>query len=84
MRDRILDEIKEVINSKAKAMNLELVVDTAAETINQTPMVLYSASPNDLTQAVLNELNSRGPLDLPAPGGNSSTGPATGPETPKP
>lgn len=64
MRDNILEEVKAAITSKAKAGNFTFVVDTAAETPNRTPVFLYSSSPNDLTDAVLSQLNATAPLDL--------------------
>jgi len=70
MRDRILEEIKEVVTSKARESGFALVIDVAAETVNQTPVVMYHNGANDLTTVVLNELNSRGPIELPAPGLN--------------
>ncbi len=68
MRDNILDEVKAAITSKAKAGNFTFVVDTAAETPNRTPVFLYNNSPNDLTDAVLSQLNATAPLDLEASG----------------
>jgi outer membrane protein len=65
MRDNILRDIRDVVNSKAKAGSYGLVIDTAAETVNNTPIVLYSAGDNDLTDAVLTQLNSTAPADLP-------------------
>ena len=65
MRDNILRDIREVVNSKAKAGGYALVVDTAAESVNNTPVVLYSAGDSDLTDAVLTQLNSTAPPDLP-------------------
>jgi len=65
MRDRILDEIKEVVATKAKASAFDLVVDIKALSAVETPVVLYHNGANDLTTEVLNELNSRGPVDLP-------------------
>jgi len=61
MRDNILAEIKNVINTKAKSGSYSLVVDTAAETINKTPVVMYTNGENDLTVAVLAQLNSGAP-----------------------
>jgi Skp family chaperone for outer membrane proteins len=68
MRDRILDEIKEVVTTKAREAGLALVIDVAAQTVNETPVVLYHTSENDLTTVVLNELNSRRPVELPPVG----------------
>ncbi len=65
MRDRILDQIKEVVTAKAKAKGFSLVLDTAADSANQTPIVLFTTGENDITDEVLTELNSRSSLDLP-------------------
>jgi outer membrane protein len=65
MRDNILRDIREVVNSKAKAGGFSLVLDTAAESLNNSPVVLYSSGDNDLTDAVLTQLNSTAPADLP-------------------
>ena len=62
MRDNILKEIQGVITIKAKAGNFSLVVDVASESFNKTPVVLYSNGENDLTAAVLKDLNSSAPL----------------------
>ena len=60
-RDRILGEIRAIINNKAKAAGYTLVIDSAAETINKTPVVMYNTGDNDLTPAVLAELNANAP-----------------------
>jgi outer membrane protein len=65
MRDNILRDIREVVNSKAKAGGYALVLDTAAEGINNTPVVMYSSGDSDLTDAVLTQLQSTAPTDLP-------------------
>ncbi len=61
MRDSILGQIREVINVKAKAGNFALVLDTAAESINQTPIVLYTNGENDLTEEILTQINATAP-----------------------
>jgi outer membrane protein len=66
MRDSILDEIKVAITSKAKAAGYAMVMDTAAESVNTTPVVLYCNNENDVTQAVLEELNKNAPVELPS------------------
>jgi len=65
MRDNILKEIQGVITTKAKSGNFSLVVDIASESFNKTPVVLYSNGENDLTTAVLKDLNSTAPLPAP-------------------
>jgi Skp family chaperone for outer membrane proteins len=64
-RDNILAEIRTVINGRAKAGSYGLVIDIAAETINKTPVVLYSNGENDLTGMVLDQLNATAPPTLP-------------------
>ncbi len=63
-RNRILDDVREVINAKAKTGGYTLVLDTAAESANQTPVVMFSSGDHDLTEAVLSELNAKTPPNL--------------------
>jgi Skp family chaperone for outer membrane proteins len=72
LRDRILGEIRGIINTKAKAAGYTLVVDSAAETVNKTPVVMYTNGENDLTAAVLADLNANAPA---SPGAASGTKP---------
>ena len=65
MRDSILDEIKKAISDKAKTGGDTIVLDTAAETVNGTPAILFTTGDNDLTDDVLKQLNSTAPPDLP-------------------
>ena len=58
MRDNVLREIREVITAKAKAGNFTLIVDTAAESVNSTPIVLHTNGENDLTDDILKQLNA--------------------------
>jgi outer membrane protein len=67
MRDKVLEEIRTVVNAKAKAAALSLVVDTASESANGTPIILFSNGENDLTESVLSQLNAGAPLDTPKP-----------------
>ncbi len=64
MRDKILVEIQAAVNTAAKAGGYTLVIDTAAETVNATPMVVYHSNDNDLTDAVLKQINAGAPIDL--------------------
>lgn len=68
MRDNILQEIRETVKARVKTGGYTLVVDTAAETMNGTPIVLYSAGTDDLTESVLSQLNINAP---PPPAGKS-------------
>ena len=69
MRNNVLGEIKETVNAKAKAGSYSLVLDSAAETINGTRVFLYSNGENDLTAAVLEQLNAAAPPELAKPAG---------------
>jgi len=65
-REKILTEIKNVITTKSKAGNFTLVLDSStAEPAGRPPMVLYTNGDNDLTPAVLAQLNASAPADLP-------------------
>jgi outer membrane protein len=62
MRDRIVEEIRTTVNAKAKTAGYTLVFDTAAESVNNnTPIVLFSNNENDITDAVLAQLNAGAP-----------------------
>ncbi len=62
MRENILTDIRTAVNAKAQAANYSLVIDTAAETVNGTPVVLYSSGKDhDLTETVLAHLNAAAP-----------------------
>ena len=65
MRDSILDEIKTAVSAKAKSSGFSLVIDTAAESANNTPVVLYTNDENDMTKVILDQLNANAPADLP-------------------
>jgi len=63
MRENILSEIRAAVNAKAQAAGYSVVIDTAAETVNGTPVVLYSSGKDhDLTETVLAQLNAAAPL----------------------
>jgi outer membrane protein len=61
MRDSLLQDIRTAINAKAKAAGYTLVIDTASDSFNQTPVVLYSTGENDMTDAILTQLNATAP-----------------------
>ena len=61
MRDKIVDEIREVVNRLSKSGNFTIVFDLASVTPYQTPIILYTDGQNDLTDAVVKELNTTAP-----------------------
>lgn len=64
-RDAIVGEIRGVVDTKAKAAGYTMVLDLAGESINSTPILLYSNGENDMTDAVLTQLNSTAPPTSP-------------------
>jgi Skp family chaperone for outer membrane proteins len=69
MRDQIVREIRDLINSRARTAGFTLVLDTSAESINAAPFILYSAGNQDLTEELLKQLNANAPpgvLDVPS------------------
>jgi outer membrane protein len=67
MRDNILVEIKAAVTAKAKAGGYSLVLDAAAETINNTLTIVYNNGDNDLTDGILAQLNAGAPIDVTKP-----------------
>jgi outer membrane protein len=67
MRETILGEIRTQLNAKAKTAGYGLVVDSAAESVNNTPVFLYNTGENDMTETVLAQLNAGAPLETTKP-----------------
>jgi outer membrane protein len=67
MRNNLLILIREAINSKAKSVGYAMVLDTAAESAKSTPVVLYNSGDNDITEAVIQQLNVTAPADVSKP-----------------
>lgn len=70
MRDKIVTEIREVVNKKARTAGYTAVLDSAAESAVGTPILLFNASLPDLTEEILTQLNATAPagaLASPAP-----------------
>ncbi len=63
LRSNILGEIRNVVIAKAKASGFSMVIDTAAESGNLTPVVLFSNNENDITDVVLQQLNAAAPAE---------------------
>jgi outer membrane protein len=62
-REGIVTQIQQVVVARAKKAGYTLVIDTAAQSNNQsrTPVFLYASSENDMTAEVLKELNQDAP-----------------------
>lgn len=77
MRDKIVTEIREVLNKKARAAGYAAVLDSAAESAVGTPILLFNASLPDLTEEIISQLNAT------APAGALQTPPAPAPANQK-
>jgi outer membrane protein len=66
MRDNILQEIRDTVKAKIKSSGHTLVIDSAAETVNGTPIILFNAGTDDITDSVLSQLNINAPAIPPA------------------
>jgi outer membrane protein len=67
MRDQLLKEIRERVVAQSKAAGYSLVLDTAALSINQTPIVLFTNNETDFTDNLLKELNATAPAGFVPP-----------------
>jgi Skp family chaperone for outer membrane proteins len=67
MRENVLKEIKDAIAIVARGETYDLVLDTSADSRNETPMVVFTTGASDLTEKVLAKLNVDAPKDLPTP-----------------
>jgi Skp family chaperone for outer membrane proteins len=63
MREKIVGEIREVVNTKAKSGGFSMVFDLAAQTVYQTPFILFTTGENDLTEAIVKEMNATAPAE---------------------
>ena len=79
MRDKILAEIQNVINEKAKAGGYALVIDKSAQATSLTSVLAYSVPEIDLTADVLKQLNAGAPIDIPAPSPAPAVAPVPSP-----
>lgn len=61
MRDNILRDIREEISKRSKSEGYSLVLDTAGESVNQTPIVIFQSGVPDLTNEVLAAINKDAP-----------------------
>ena len=67
MIDNLFDEIRTAVNAKAKAAGYSLVLDTTAESVKGTPVVVFNNGENDLTETILSQLNAGAPVESPKP-----------------
>jgi outer membrane protein len=81
-RDDIVKEIRHVLDADAKAAGYTMVLDPSGESQNMVPVVLFNNGQNDMTEALIKELNSTAPagaLDTNSPPASASAGAASSP-----
>jgi Skp family chaperone for outer membrane proteins len=61
VRNNIVSEIREVINSKQKGAGFTIIIDSSSENINQTPVFPYVDPKYDITDEILTQMNSTAP-----------------------
>lgn len=71
-REKIIKELSDVIKSIALQKGYDLVIDSAAKSKNDTPIILFSTGKNDITDETIREANKTqnagaSPTGLPAP-----------------
>ena len=88
----ILEEIRKLVEERAKAENFDYVFDKSGMSTSQVPFLLYTKDATDITAALLKDLNKDAPADAkvaPAPSpeipaSDSDAEPAPGPAPVKP
>ena len=65
----ILEEIRKLVEEKAKLGNYDYVFDKSGLSTSQVPVLLYTKDATDITASLLKDLNKDAPADsLPAEG----------------
>ena len=72
MRDGIVKEITDVVVTKVKAANMDLVFDTSGVSLNGVPLVMFARADMDFTNDVLTQLNKAAVSSTPAPKASAS------------
>jgi Skp family chaperone for outer membrane proteins len=67
MSERIDERIRAVVAAKAKTAGYTLVLDTAALSKDNRPVVVYTNGENDITDSVLQQLNADAPPETAKP-----------------
>jgi outer membrane protein len=76
----ILEEIRKLVEEKAKLDNYDYVFDKSGLSTSQVPFLLYTKDATDITAGLLKDLNKDAPAEsLPAPGDPAPELPAAAP-----
>lgn len=81
----ILEEIRKLVEEKAKLDNYDYVFDKSGLSTSQVPFLLYTKDATDITAGLLKDLNKDAPAEsLPAPGDPAPELPAPADPAPAP
>jgi outer membrane protein len=75
MRDGIVKEITEVVMTKVKAANMDLVFDSSGVSLNGVPTIMFARPDMDFTNDVVTQLNKAAAVPAP-PAPKASASPA--------
>ncbi|MEO8044427.1 MAG: OmpH family outer membrane protein [Spartobacteria bacterium] len=75
MRDGIVKEITDVVMTKVKASNMDLVFDSSGVSLNGVPTILFSRPDMDFTTDVVTELNKKAPAAAATPAPKAAASP---------
>jgi outer membrane protein len=76
MRNKIVEEIQELIQKEVKADGFSLVLDKSGSSLNGVPIILYSNSDWDFSDKIITELNKNRSSAAPAATAPAATAPA--------
>lgn len=76
VRKGILDEIKVLVEKKAKDANYDLVFDKSGMGVNGVPFLLFSKDAVDFSQDIITELNKDAPKESAKPAAAPAAAPA--------
>ncbi len=82
MRDGIVKEITDVVMTKVKASNMDLVFDISGVSLNGVPMIMFARADMDFTSDVVAQLNKNAPAAAAAPKPAASPAAAASPKKP--
>jgi outer membrane protein len=84
MRESVLKSIQDAVTEKARKGGFALVVDTAAQSRNETPIVMFSSGDNDITDEILKQLNLEAPAEWLKPADDKNAPAETAPKASTP
>lgn len=82
-RNRIVEEIMDVVKKKVGSDNFDLVFDKGGLSFSQVPIVLYSRDNMEFSEEIIRTLNKNQPAPTAATPGGATPAPAATPASPR-